>query len=125
MSGGSVKLNIYAGTGNDGIFSADTYTSGAVAGITKSDTTITIDTNNDTKQGTYHFQSFTIPAIYTLTAMGSNKITLYATGNVAIDGTINLNGGNGANIWPVGTVAGGNGIAGGGNGYTEACEARG
>ncbi|MCZ6690410.1 MAG: hypothetical protein O7H41_12465 [Planctomycetota bacterium] len=106
-----------SGTGADGAFDSTTYTSGNLPGITKVGLKVTVDTDNVTKQGAYDFTSFSLGASYTLVAFGSRPLEIRATGNVTVDGFIELFGADGGNS--------GSGIAAGPGGVPAAAGAPG
>lgn len=117
VNSNSVKLGISSGTGADNSLDLSLCTiSGTCtpaggcngSGLSWSGSTCTIATNT---KSSFNFTTMNIPSGTTLTASGSNKITLYATGTVTVGGTISLNGGNGGTVSTVGV-----GVAGGGNG---------
>jgi hypothetical protein len=69
------QCSVNMGTGSDGPYLASSNTT--LAG------------------GTYNFSSFTINAGDTVTVTGSQPLVIYCTGNVLINGVLNLSGGNG------------------------------
>ncbi len=86
-----------AGNGSDGVYNATSNTT--IAG------------------GTYNFTSFSISPGVTVTATGNEPLVILVTGNVNIQGTLSVKGGNGANgIVNITYGGGGIGVAGGSNG---------
>lgn len=80
------RINI--GDGSDGAFDSTTFaTFDPAATATK----VTLDTSK-----IYQFTTFTLPAGVTLTGSGSSALRIRVQGAVDISGTINLNGGGGA-----------------------------
>ncbi|MBI5912960.1 fibronectin type III domain-containing protein [Candidatus Azambacteria bacterium] len=111
---GSAAITFSGGTGTDG---AVNLTTSSCSGTGISGTA----PNCVIAAGTYNYTSFNIDSGVTLTATGSTAITINATGNVTVSGTINLNGANGGSATNCGvsgrtTGAGATGVAGGYNG---------
>ncbi|MCZ6690259.1 MAG: hypothetical protein O7H41_11690 [Planctomycetota bacterium] len=105
------------GAGVDGAFDSAIYTTGDIDGITKTGSTVLIDTDEPGHGGTYEFTTFSIASTDILIATGANPVVIRATGDVTIDGTIALTGFSGADSG-TGLLrgAGGAGSASGGNG---------
>lgn len=84
-TGGTISI----GTGADGAFNVDTYVSFDVnQGATPNE--VTLDTSR-----TYQFTTFVLPTGVTLRGQGSIPLEIYVLGDVTIDGTIDLSGGDG------------------------------
>jgi len=84
-----VSTPFAGGTGADGVFNPTS--------------NITIDTSN----GAFNYTAVNISAGITVTATGTNPLEIYCTGDIIIDGTINISGGNAS------ANTGGTGVAGG------------
>jgi hypothetical protein len=85
------------GTGSDGVYQASSNTT--LAG------------------GTYNFTSFTIDAGVTVTVTGTQPLIILCTGNVLLNGTLDVSGMDGTNgVTSTSAGAGGAGVAGGANG---------
>ncbi|MCR4315961.1 MAG: hypothetical protein NUW37_06370 [Planctomycetes bacterium] len=89
----AVNTTLNGGTGADGNFDSGTYTSG-IPGLSKSGNVFTINTNG-ASSGVYNFERFILRSGDTLTATGANILIIRCTGEVQIDGTIDVSGGAG------------------------------
>lgn len=106
---GQEDVLVDVGTGADGVFDAANFTRFDAAANA---TLVTLDTSRE-----YHFTHFTLPAGVTLKGSGSQALRLHVQGDVLIQGTIDLRGGNatGAQALPA-TANGGTSCCGGGSG---------
>ncbi len=91
------------------------YGNGSDGNLTVSSGTTTLDT--DANPDGFDYVNVSVSAGAVLTAAGSNPLIIRATGNVIIEGTLQVDGGDGQDSNGGGyTPAGGTGIAGGSNG---------
>lgn len=84
---------------------------------TGSDGAYTASSNTTLAGGTYNYSTFTINSGVTVTVTGTTALTIYCTGNVVIDGTLDASGGSGTDGVTFGNAGiAGVGVAGGANG---------
>ncbi len=106
---GQEDVIVDVGNGADGVFDAANFTrfdAAATASL------VTLDTSR-----VYQFTQFTLPAGVTLKGSGSQPLRFRVQGDVLIEGTIDLKGGNaGAAQMPVAAANGGSACCGGGAG---------
>jgi hypothetical protein len=111
-------LSCYEGTGEDGALNLTTSGGCYATGMSWDGTNKICTINTDTKS-VFNFTSINIASGVTLTATGSNYLTLYS-GNVAVNGTITLNGSTGGGNHGPGGAGGAGGYAGGAGGHPGA-----
>lgn len=106
---GQEDVIIDVGTGADGVFDAANFTRFDAAATTS---LVTLDTSR-----VYHFTQFTLPAGVTLRGTGTEALRFHVQGDVLIQGTVDLKGGDaGPAQFPVAAVNGGTACCGGGAG---------
>ncbi len=104
-------VNIYL---NNTLQGSTIYGDGSDGVLTVSSGTTTLDT--DANPGGFNYTSITVSAGATLTATGSNPLYLRSTGNVIIEGTLDVSGADGGAVSGSAQVSGGAGVAGAGDG---------